>query len=407
MKYCLIGKSLSHSYSATLHRGYGLDYALEEVAPADLERFVRDSAYDGFNVTIPYKTDVMAYLDEVSPLAARAGAVNTVLRRDGRTVGYNTDYYGFRGAIDYYHVDIKGRACMVLGSGGASKVVVLALQDMGAKSVTVVSRTGRVNYGNCYDHPADILVNATPVGTYPNVDDCPVDVTRWPHLEFVYDLVYNPYRTRLVCEARHAGIPAQNGLAMLVIQALAAREIWQDTPYDAEDVKRCLGRLRADTLNIALMGMPSAGKSTVGRAVAQALSKTLVDTDDLVTADTHRTPRQIIEEEGEPAFRDVEALAVQKACSLRGAVIALGGGSVLRQANRSLIRQTAMVVYLRRDLSALTDADRPTLQQAGAAALFAARDPIYRATMDVAVDNVGDVAVACQAIIDAYEYFSD
>lgn len=402
MKYCLIGRTLSHSYSERLHCAYCLDYTLREVPPADLERFVKTGGFDGFNVTIPYKKDVIPFLDELSPLARRLGAVNTVLRREGRTIGFNTDYAGFLGALSHYGLDPAGLRAAVLGTGGAGQMAAMALSDHGA-SVTPVSRTGAVNYANCGEYDFDLIVNCTPVGTFPDPTPPLVDVSIFPHLRFVYDLVYNPYRTALTLSARARGIEAHGGLAMLVIQALAAREIWTGEAYGERDVKDCLSALQRDTVNLVLMGLPSSGKSTIGAALAREMGKELVDTDTLVTARTGRTPRDIILEDGEPAFREVEARAVADASSMRGVVIALGGGSVLLPANRDLLQKTGMIAYIRRDLSALTDTDRPTLQRAGAERLFAERDPIYRSIADLTVDNNGTVSDAVNTIRTAYE----
>lgn len=407
MKYCLIGKTLSHSYSAILHRARGLDYALEEVSEADLASFVKTAPYDGFNVTIPYKQAVIPYLDELSPLAARLGAVNTVVRVDGRTVGYNTDYAGFLGALSYYGYPPYGVHAAVLGTGGAGRMAAMALRDSGA-IVTVVSRHGEVDYINCYDRlMPHLIVNCTPVGTYPDDAPAPLDVSRFPTLELVYDLVYNPYRTRLVSEARRAGAQAHGGLAMLVMQALESERIWTGASYTPTDAKTCLRTLRNNTVNLVLMGMPSSGKTTLGRAVAEALAKPFVDVDDLITAKTGRTPKEIITSDGEPAFRSIEAQAVREVCALRGVVVALGGGSVLLSANRDLIHRTSFVVYVNRDLASLSDEDRPTLRQAGAAALYAERAPIYRALADATILNDGAVSSAVNAILTAYETISD
>lgn len=408
MKYCLIGKTLSHSYSRTLHRSYGLDYDLVEVAEADLPLWLRRDDHDGFNVTIPYKEAVIPYLDGLDPSARRCGAVNTVRRKGDKLWGYNTDYEGLVGAYAHYGVQVKGRNVLILGTGGAAKMAAVAMRDLGAASVQTVSRRGPVDYTNCYEQAdTHILINATPVGTYPNVDASPVDVRRWPRLQFVYDLVYNPYRTALVDAAKACGVPAQNGLAMLVIQALAARRIWEGTPYTPADIEACMGRLRSATLNIALVGMPSSGKSTVGRALAEATGKPYLDTDLWLTERHGRTPRQIITEDGEDAFRTLEEEAVSAVSRARGAILATGGGAVLRENNRSLLHHTAMVVYLVRELSLLSDEGRPTLQQAGAATMFARRDPIYRAMADVVVDNDGTVQSAVQRILQAYEHFGN
>jgi len=407
MKFCLIGQTLSHSYSAILHRALGADYSLVEVAEGMLGDFAKNNIYDGYNVTIPYKSAIMPYLDALSPLADRLGAVNTVCRQEGRTVGYNTDYAGFLGALDYYRVDVKGRHALVLGTGGAGKMAATALADKGA-TVTVVSRSGKVNYDNVYDQKdVRLIVNATPVGTFPHIDQTPLDVSRFDGLQFVYDLVYNPYRTRLMLDAMAVGAEAQNGLAMLVIQALEARKLWTDASYAAGDVRRLVATLAKQTLNVALVGMPSAGKSTVGKLVASGLGRPFVDTDRRITERTGRTPRQIIEEDGEDAFREVEAAVVREVCAMRGVVIALGGGAILRAETRTLLKQTAMTALLLRDLSALSTEDRPTLQREGAEALYRRRAPLYRAVQDLTVSNQGTPQQCAQQIIDAYENFGN
>ncbi len=396
-----------HSYSAILHRALGADYSLVEVAEGMLGDFAKNNIYDGYNVTIPYKSAIIPYLDALSPLADRLGAVNTVCRQEGRTVGYNTDYAGFLGALDYYRVDVKGRHALVLGTGGAGKMAATALADKGAM-VTVVSRFGKVNYDNVYDQKdVRLIVNATPVGTFPHIDQTPLDVSRFDGLQFVYDLVYNPYRTRLMLEAMAVGAEAQNGLAMLVIQALEARKLWTDASYTAGDVRRLVATLAKQTLNVALVGMPSAGKSTVGKLVASGLGRPFVDTDRRITERTGRTPRQIIEEDGEDAFREVEAAVVREVCAMRGVVIALGGGAILRAETRTLLKQTAMTALLLRDLSALSTEDRPTLQREGAEALYRRRAPLYRAVQDLTVSNQGTPQQCAQQIIDAYENFGN
>lgn len=407
MKYCLIGKTLSHSYSAVLHGGYGLDYGLVEIAPDLLGNWVQQSGYDGYNVTIPYKRDIIPYLHALSPLAARLGAVNTVVNANGKLTGYNTDYVGFAEALHYHGLEVAGRHALVLGTGGASAVVQAVLEDLGAASVMVVSRTGNVNYDNCYNLAnTQIIVNATPVGTYPHVEDTPLDVGRYPNLQWVYDLVYNPYRTRLVLDARAKGARAHNGLSMLVIQALAAEKIWLGKDYDRQEIQTCIRRLLGDTLNIALMGMPSAGKSTIGKALAEALGRAVLDTDAMITQAAGRTPGAIIREDGEAAFREIEAKTVAEACAKRGVVLSLGGGSILLDQNRHLLRGTALVVYIRRDLSALNATDRPTLAAAGAQELYARRNPIYQGMADLTIDNNGSIQDAVKQICIAYENLS-
>lgn len=404
MKFCLIGKKLSHSYSETLHRSYGLDYKLFEVAPDELEDFATNCEYDGYNVTIPYKKEIMRYLDSVSPLAERVGAVNTVVNRNGKKCGYNTDYHGFLGALRYAGVSVKDKNVLVLGSGGASNVALVALKDAGAKTITVVSRSGEINYENCYElSDTEIIVNATPVGTFPEIEAAPIDIAKFKKLDFLFDLIYNPIKTALIKKAERLGIGRLNGLCMLVIQALKAREIWLGTPFDDADVEKCLKALKEKTVNIALCGMPSSGKSTVGRLISEKLKKEFYDTDEVIYEMTGRTPEQIILNDGEKAFRDVEEKAVASVCAKRGVVIALGGGAVLRERNRSFLDSTAFTVWLKRDLKLLDDTDRPTLKGAGAENLYKMRASVYDEVSDFSVSNDNLAEDTAKEIIKAYE----
>ena len=395
MSYALLGRRLGHSYSAMLHRGYGLAYDLVEVEPERLGDFVAHCTLDGFNVTVPYKQQIIPYLAALSPLAARLGAVNTVRREADGLVGYNTDYAGLAGALDLDGVDVRGKTALVLGTGGAARVAQAVLADRGAR-VYLVSRSGPIDYTSCYDYDAQVVVNATPVGTYPD-PNAPLELAPFAHLQYVFDLVYNPFRTSLLLEAHSLGVRHRNGLAMLVIQALEARKIWQGVPYTPADVAACMARITAATRNIALVGMPSSGKSTIGRALARALGREWLDTDDMVCAATGSTPEAIIRTQGEPTFRDIEQGVVEQACARRGVVISLGGGSVLRPANQLRLRQTALVVWVQRDLDSLDDSGRPTLQAMGAAGMYHTRAPIYEMVSDLVIINT-DIQEAVDTI---------
>lgn len=399
MRFALLGERLAHSYSALLHQSYGLDYQLHEVPKEELADFAAHCPYDGYNVTVPYKQAIIPLLDGLDDRARKLGAVNTVKIQDGRRIGYNTDYDGFLGALYYFGVDVRGKNALVLGSGGASAVVQAVLKDLGA-TVCVVSRKGPVNYQNCDGYRADILVNATPVGTHPNLDDAPIDLQRLVGLQFVYDLVYNPKCTALVYQARRLGIPAANGLTMLVIQALAARELWLGIPYTQEDMERCLVTVQQQTDNIALIGMPSSGKSTIGQRLADRLNRPFVDTDKMIEQKTRQTCEAIICTQGEAAFRAIEEEVVREACCLRGIVLALGGGSILSEASRRRLKQTATVVWLQRDLVSLQSTGRPTLQAQGAQAMYQARRPLYESTADYVVAN-DTVEQTVTAVMDA------
>ena len=408
MKYCLIGKKLSHSYSQVLHESYGLDYSLVELAPENLCDFVFNGGYDGFNVTIPYKKDIMRYLDGVSDLAERIGAVNTVVRRDGKLYGDNTDYQGFVDTLKFAGVEVKGKNVLLAGSGGASSMARVALSDMGAKSVTIVSRSGETNYSNCYElKDTQIVVNATPVGTFPEIAAAPLDIAKFKKLEFVFDLIYNPIKTALLEKADSLRIANSNGLMMLVVQALAARKIWTGEDYSFEDVKKLLSVLKSKTINIALVGMPSSGKSTIGKIVAKKLGKEFFDTDEEIFRKTGRTPEQIILSDGEKAFREIEQEVVLSVCKNRGAVIATGGGAVLKEINRKFLKATAFTVFIKRDPALLDDTSRPTLKSAGAKKLYEMRAPIYKAVSDFCVSNDASPERAAEEIIKAYENSGD
>ncbi|MBO7369383.1 MAG: shikimate kinase, partial [Clostridia bacterium] len=306
----------------------------------------------------------------------------------------------------YAGVSVKDKNVLVLGSGGASNVALVALKDAGAKSVTVVSRSGAVNYENCYElSQTEIIVNATPVGTFPEIEAAPIDIAKFKKLDFLFDLIYNPFKTELIKKAERLGIGRLNGLCMLVIQALKAREIWTGTPYSVDDIKNCLKSLKEKTVNIALCGMPSSGKSTVGRLLSEKLGKEFYDTDEVVFSLTGRTPEEIIISDGEKAFRDVEEKAVASVCEKRGVVIALGGGAVLREKNREILNATAFTAWLKRDLELLDDTDRPTLKQAGAVDLYKMRAPVYESVSDFSVLNDNLAEDAAKEIIKAYEDF--
>ena len=406
MKFCLIGKTLGHSFSEIMHRGLGSDYTLKELAEEDLPSFFSDCPFDGFNVTIPYKKAVMPFLSGISDIAKRAGAVNTVVKRDGRFYGYNTDYYGITGTFERSGASVKGKNALVLGTGGAACVTALALSDLGAKSVRFVSRTGAINYGNCYDlSDTDIIVNATPVGTSPNILERPIDLSRFKNTSFVFDLIYNPYRTALLRQADQLNIRSSNGLRLLAIQALKAREIWGESTYSEAFYQKTLKILKDASLNIALIGMPSCGKSTVGRIVAEMLGKKFTDTDEEVTRLFGSTPEMIIKHSGEDDFREKEAQAVKIACDNKGAVTALGGGAIMRKENAERIKQTAFVVYLRRDLSLLSTEGRPLSKANGVEDLYRKRAPVYESLADVIVDNDRTAEVAAKEIIEKYESF--
>ena len=269
MRYGLLGRKLGHSYSPMIHGMLGYGYGLFEREPEKLEEMLKNEDFEGINVTMPYKKDVLPYLDEIDPLALRLGAVNTIVKRNGRLKGYNSDYFGFLSLLRRTKIKVAGKKAVVLGSGGASATAKAVLEDQGAR-VVVVSRTGENNYGNLHLHAdAALLVNTTPLGMYPNTGTAPVDVSRFPALEGVLDVVYNPARTQLLLDCEKRGIPAWNGLWMLVAQAVQSSRWFQDRELPESLVADIHRKLRDQMENIALIGMAGCGKSTLGRQLAR------------------------------------------------------------------------------------------------------------------------------------------
>ena len=386
--YGLLGEHLTHSYSPAIHAALGdYEYRLFEVAPADLPSFLADGDFAGINVTIPYKKAVIPYLSEISDAAKKIGSVNTLLRLpDGGLRGDNTDYYGFAYMLDRAKIHVAGKKCLILGSGGASLTAVAVVTDRGGTPV-VISRSGENNYENISRHAdADVIINTTPVGMYPNNGESPVDLSVFPRLSGVADVIYNPCRTALLLQAEKLGIPHVGGLTMLVAQAKRANELFFGTPRPDSLMDSVTAQMRNDRENVVLIGMPGCGKSTVGRALAKALGKKFADTDEEIVRLSGRTPADIIREDGEEAFRRIEHEAVCRLGKSSGYVIATGGGVVTRAENYAPLHQNGILVFLRRPLEELSSAGRPLSQSVGVEALYEKRLPLYEAWADARVD---------------------
>ena len=389
--YGLIGEKLSHSFSPQIHAMLGsYDYRLIELSAQELPDFMRAGALQGFNVTIPYKQAVIPYLSGLSDAARRIGSVNTVLRQpDGRLYGDNTDYYGFEKLLGDA-AQLKGKKALVLGSGGASKTVQAVLVDAGLAPVITVSRSGADNYANLDRHrDAALIVNATPLGMYPDVEASPLDLAGFDRLALVLDLIYNPSRTCLLLAAQARGITCRNGLLMLAAQAQKASELFgrrQPGLDISQDIVAGLERL---TLNIALIGMPGCGKTSVGKALARLTGRPFYDTDEMIRLETGLNPADIIAEQGEAAFRAVETRALAHACRQSGAIIATGGGVVTRGENLDLLRANSRIVLLERPLDQLPTHGRPLSQAQGLEALWEKRQPLYLLWSDRRYDHRG------------------
>ena len=390
MKFGLLGRKLGHSYSPMIFDLLGgYRYDLYEREPEDIEDLLRNGDFNGLNVTIPYKKEVLKYLDEVDPLAARLGSVNTVVKKDGKLFGYNSDYFGFLSLVRQTGIEPRGKKALVLGSGGASVTVCAVLADLGAQ-VVVISRSGENNYDNLHLHAdASIIVNTTPLGMYPNTGVSPVDVSRFPKLMGVLDLIYNPARTQLLLDCEALGIPAWSGLWMLVAQAKQSAQWFMDKTLPDALVGDIHLKLRDRMENIALIGMAGCGKSTLGRLLAKETGKKFVDADAEIETLAGKSIPEIFAEDGEEEFRRLETEVLANLGKQSGLVIATGGGCVTRERNYPLLHQNSRILWLRRDPDLLPTDGRPLSQKTPPAVLYAQRESLYKAFSDAAIDNEG------------------
>lgn len=403
MRCGLLGKTLGHSYSPQIHAQLGdYSYELFEKQPEELENFLRHGEFDALNVTIPYKKAVLPYCAVLSDAVKAIGSANTLVRQpDGTLFADNTDAFGFSCIADECGVDIAGKKALVFGSGGASVTAQYVLKTRGAREVLVISRTGEHNYENLDKNAdAEILVNTTPLGMYPNNGASPVDLTRFPRCAAVLDVVYNPARTALLLQAEALGIPHAGGLLMLVAQAKRASELFTGSAIADTRIGEIYRALAVQMQNIVLVGMPGCGKSSVGTALAEQLSRPFVDADAEIEKAAGMPIPEFFRLYGEPAFRDLESRVLAELGKRSGAVIATGGGAVLREENYAALHQNGTIVWLTRDLARLPIDGRPVSQSTSLDALFAARKARYERFADHIIDNNGAPDATVRAILE-------
>jgi shikimate dehydrogenase len=409
MKYGCIGEKLAHSFSKEIHNLIAdYEYELKELSPSEVEGFISSRDYSAVNVTIPYKETVIPYLDEIDESASLIGAVNTVVNKDGRLFGFNTDFFGMRALLSYADISVMGKKVLILGTGGTSKTAYSVCKYLGAKEIVKASRSedkGGILYTNVYKYHKDseIIINTTPVGMYPNIFASPIDVKNFPMLSGVIDAVYNPIKTALVLEAEKAGVKAIGGLYMLVSQAVKASEHFLGTSYSDELIDTVYERVVNEKTNIVLAGMPSCGKTTVGKIIADILGREFIDTDSIIS-ERFGDIKTIFEERGEAEFRRIESEVIREVSIRSGAVISTGGGSVLNAENVMSLRKNGRIFFIDRPLSMLTSTeDRPlcpTLECLEK--LYLERINIYRTVADETVDGSWGAHITAKTVISLF-----
>lgn len=405
MRCGLLGRRLAHSYSPQIHSHLGsYSYDLFPTEPENLESFLETDLFEGLNVTVPYKKAVIPYCQTLTPIAEKMGAVNTIVRQpDGSLLGHNTDFFGFQTMVRYTGLSVAEKKALVLGSGGASNTAVAVLEALGAE-VMIISRTGKNNYQNLHLHAdASLIVNATPVGMFPDNGTAPLSLSGFPQLEGVLDIIYNPARTALLLEAENRGLVTANGLEMLVAQAWESAQWFTGQPIGEEKLQEIYHLLRNQMENMILIGMPGCGKSTVGHLLAEKTGKFFVDVDEAIVQKAGLSIPEIFEQQGETAFRALETSVLSELGNQSGLVIATGGGCVTREENYPLLHQNGHIFCLERDLNALPIDGRPLSRSTALSELYRVRKPLYDRFADVHVDNDGTAESTVSKILTLWE----
>ena len=389
-KFGLLGKTLKHSFSPQIHKLLGgYDYDLIEKDETDLKDFVKSGEYDGINITIPYKKEIIKYLDAVDEKAQIIGAVNTVVKEKGKLLGYNTDWFGMEYALKKAQICLANKKVLILGSGGTSNTAKFVANHLGAREVLIVSRSGEINYQNCYEQKdAEIIINTTPVGMYPNNYESAIDLTKFARLEGVFDAIYNPDTTYLTFCASELGVKNANGLAMLVAQAKMASELFTKTTISDHLIDKAVENIKKQTRNIVLIGMAGVGKSTIANELSQKLSMPFVDTDSIIEQRENKKISDIFAQNGEEYFRKVESQVLMEVGKQTGKIIATGGGIVERKENKFYLKQNGVVFNLVGDLEKLDRKNRPLSTDIDAVKeLFRRRKDKYLDFSDYTIDN--------------------
>lgn len=402
-KFGLIGKTLKHSFSKPIHSLLGdYSYELYEIKPEDIKEFVLSGKLDGFNVTIPYKKDVIPYLDYVDERAKAIGAVNTVVYRNGKILGFNTDFDGMKYMLDRAGIVVKDKNVLILGSGGTSATARAVATSLGAKSVKILSRTGEINYDNYKDtaKESEVIINTTPVGMYPNNYECKIDLSAFSMLTGVAGAVYNPALTKLLYQAKQRGVAYSNGLPMLVAQAKYAMEKFLDVCVSQEVIEPIVKKLSSDMQNVVLIGMPGCGKSTIGKAVASTLNREFIDTDQEIIKKAGMEIAEIFATKGEEEFRKLESEVLREVGLTTGKVIATGGGVIKNRENYFPLKSNGKIFWIQRSVEKLVTEGRPlSKDRQTVEKLYLERKENYEYFADKKIDNNSELELAVKGVL--------
>lgn len=410
MEYGLIGEKLGHSFSKVIHSEIAdYNYELMEIPKNELESFMNNPQFKAINVTIPYKQDVIPFLDVIDEAAEKIGAVNTIVNKDGKLYGYNTDFLGLKALIKRENIELKSKKVLILGSGGTSKTAFAVAEAMGAEEVYRVSRkggNGLITYkeAESIHNDADVIINTTPCGMYPNNDGAAIDISGFEKLSGVVDVVYNPLNTELVLKARESGIKATGGLYMLVAQAVFAAEKFIDKSIDKSQIDRIYNKLFKAKQNIVLIGMPSSGKTTIGKMIADELSLEFFDSDEEIVKKEGRAIREIFETDGEKYFRELESKEISELSKKQSALISTGGGAILNKRNVDKLRQNGFIVFIDRPIELLVSTDDRPLSSNREQLIkrYNERYEIYCSSADFIVKNDCETQTVIKKIKEAF-----
>lgn len=395
MEYGLIGEKLGHSFSKIIHEMIAdYKYELKEIAKDDLDSFMKNREFKCINVTIPYKTAVLPYLDFISDEAKKIGCVNTIVNKDGKLYGYNTDYYGLKLLIKKQNIDLNNKNVLILGTGGTSLTAKAVIKDLGAKTIYQASRKnseGLISYDEIYNYDINYVVNTTPVGMYPNNNDKLIEVSKFKNIEGLVDVIYNPLKTNLVLDGLNLGIKADGGLYMLIAQAVYAIKLFKNIEINDSKIDEVYNKLLSNKLNIVLIGMPSCGKTTIGRKLEKRLNKALYDSDTEIEKIIKTDISNFIRSNGETKFRNIEASVIENLSKQNGLIISTGGGVILNKDNMNRLKQNGIVIFIDRSLDLLTPTkSRPlTSDIESLKKKYNERIDLYNYYGDIKVENNG------------------